>query len=176
MAEKIQITEAESSEKQWKSLYLLGGIAALIAVAASLLDISISMLLGGDPSSIPQTAVGRFAQFASNKMLGLYYLDLLNMTTAMIMIPAFFALYAALRRVQKVYAALALIVFTIGTAVFITNNTALPMLSLSSKYALATTDAQKNLFAAAGEAMLARGAHGSPGAFLGFFCQSSPVS
>ena len=166
--EKNQLTETARTEKHWESLYLLGGIAAFIIVLASILDIVISMLLGGDPSSIPQTAVGRFTQFQSNPLLGLYYLDILNMTTSIIMIPALFALYAAHRKVDKVYSALAVILSLVGTAVFITNNTALPMLSLSNKYALATTDAQKNLFAAAGEAMLARGAHGSPGAFLGF--------
>lgn len=166
--DKSQLTETERTGKQWKSLYLLGGIVTLFVILASILDIVISMLLGGDPSSIPQTAVGRFAQFQSNPMLGLYYLDLLNMTTSIFMIPAFFALYAAHRKVNKVYSALAVILSFVGTAVFITNNAALPMLSLSGKYALATTDAQKNLLAAAGEAMLARGSHGSPGAFLGF--------
>lgn len=166
--DKNQLTETERTEKQWKSLYVLGGVATLIVVLASILDIVISMLLGGAPSSIPQTAVGRFLQFQSNPLVGLYYLDLLNMTTSIIMIPVFFALYAAHRKVDKVYSTLAVIVSFVGTVVFITNNTALPMLSLSGKYALTTTDAQKNLFAAAGEAMLARGAHGSPGAFLGF--------
>ncbi len=168
MTTKNQIDEVERTAKQWKSIYLLGGVTALIVVCASLLDIAISILLGGDPTSIPQTAVGRFAQFQSNQLLGLYYLDLLNMTTAIVMIPAFFALCAAHRQVNKVYSALVMIVFSIGTAVFITNNTALPMLSLSSKYELATTAAQRDLLAAAGEAMLARGAHGSPGVFLGF--------
>ena len=95
MTEKNQITEAERTEKQWQSFYFLGGIAAILVVIASLLDIVISILLGCDLASIPQTAVGRFAQFQSNQLLGLYYFDLLNMTTAMIMIPAFFALYAA---------------------------------------------------------------------------------
>ncbi|MEI8201037.1 MAG: DUF4386 family protein [Eubacteriales bacterium] len=168
MVGKNQITEAERIGNQWKSIYLLGGVTALIVVFASLLDIVISILLGGDPSTIPQTAVGRFAQFQSNRLLGLYYLDLLNMTTAIIMIPAFFALFAAHRRVNKVYSGLAMIISFIGTAVFISNNSALSMLSLSDKYALAVTDTEKNLLAAAGEAMLARGAHGSPGVFPGF--------
>lgn len=166
--EKNQLTETERTDRQWKSFYLFGGIATLIMVLASILDVIISMLLGGDPSSIPQTAVGRFTQFQSTPMIGLYYLDLLNMTTSIIMLPVFFALFAAHRKVNMVYAAFAMIVVFIGTAVFITNNSALSMLSLSGKYALATTDAQKVLYAAAGEAMLARGAHGSPGAFIGF--------
>ena len=51
----------------------------------------------------------------------------------------------------------------------VANNTALPMLELSSKYYSTALESQKALYAAAGESMLARGAHGSPGIFLGFF-------
>lgn len=51
----------------------------------------------------------------------------------------------------------------------VANNTALPMLELSTKYYSTTIESQKTLYAAAGESMLASGAHGSPGIFLGFF-------
>jgi hypothetical protein len=43
------------------------------------------------------------------------------------------------------------------------------MLVLSDKYASATSDAQRTLIAAAGEAILARGADFTPGSFVGFF-------
>ncbi|HEX3032964.1 MAG TPA: hypothetical protein VHS59_12145 [Bacillota bacterium] len=46
------------------------------------------------------------------------------------------------------------------------------MLELSGKYFAASTPAQKSLLAAAGEAMVARGSHGSPGAFAGFLLSS----
>lgn len=163
-----QPKEVDITEKQWKSIYKFGGVAALVVIFGSLLDIVISMSLGGGISAIPQTAIGRFAQFHDNWLIGLYYLDLLNVTTSIIMIPTFFALFAAHRRVNIPYAAFAMILSFIGSTIFITNNTALPMLALSSKYAAATTEAQKTLLAAAGEAMLARGAHGTPGVFLGF--------
>ena len=42
------------------------------------------------------------------------------------------------------------------------------MLALSAKYAAATTEVQRNLLAAAGEAILARGEDFTPGAFTGF--------
>jgi hypothetical protein len=42
------------------------------------------------------------------------------------------------------------------------------MLDLSYKYAAATSESQRTLLAAAGEAMLAMGAHGSLGVFIGF--------
>ncbi|MGE5549523.1 MAG: DUF4386 family protein [Bacteroidota bacterium] len=162
-----QLSTDENVEKQWRSLYKLGGAAAIVGLMGNLLDIAIGMLLGGDISKTI-TAIDRFAQFQGSALVGLYNFDLLNVCISIIMIPAFLALCAAHRRVNPAYAALAMLIFSIGTAIFITNNTALPMLTLSDKYAAAATEGQKNLLAAAGEAMLARGAHGSPGAFLGF--------
>ena len=48
------------------------------------------------------------------------------------------------------------------------NLSALPMLELSNKYFATQSETQKLLFAAAGEAMLVRGSHGSLGVFIGF--------
>lgn len=161
-------TNSMNSEAQWKSVYLLGGIAAIIALIGIVLDVFFGTVTGGNLTALPQTAVERFAQFQINPLLGLYNLDLLNIINQMIFIPAYFALFAAHRRTNIAYAQLALIIFLVGTAIFVTTNTALPMLDLSHKYAAAATESQKTLLAAAGEAMLARGAHGSLGVFIGF--------
>jgi len=48
-----------------------------------------------------------------------------------------------------------------------TGNTALTMLDLSHKYSGANSDEQRLLLAAAEEAMLAKGSHGSLGVFIG---------
>ena len=154
-------------ELKWKSMYTLGGIAAILSLAAIVLDIFIGSSTGGNLSKLPQTAVERFAQFQQNAWLGLYNLDLLNTVNQLISIPVYFTVYAALRRANKPYALLALIIFLLGTAIFVSNNTALPMLELSRKYALAD-ESQKTLLAAAGEAMLVRGEHGSSGVFFSF--------
>jgi hypothetical protein len=111
--------------------------------------------------------VERFSQFQQNAWLGLYNLDLLNAVNQLISIPVYFALYAALRKTNKPYAMFGLILFLLGTTIFVANNTALPMLELSNKYAVADGP-QKAMLAAAGEAMLARGEHGSLGAFFSF--------
>lgn len=158
----------ETTEKQWKSIHFVGGVATIIALIGILLDIIVGSLTGGNLSVLPQTAIEKFAQFEDNFLLGLYNLDLLNTINQIILIPAYFALYAAHRKVNDAYAALAFIIFLVGTIIFITTNTALPMLELSNKYAAATTEVQKTLLAAAGEAMLARGEHGSLGVFIGF--------
>ena len=160
------------AERQWNSLYRLGAIAALFMIAGTLSDLFIGTMSGGDITTIPLTAADRFLQFQSNSLMGLYNLDLLNALTGLIMVPVFIALVAAHRRVNLPYALLSLVVFIIGTSIFVGNNTALPMLELSQKYAAATTDARRIMLESAGEAMLVRGAHGSPGVFLGFALNS----
>jgi hypothetical protein len=161
-------TKNTNNEAQWNSVYILGGITTIIALSGIVLDVILGSVTGGNLSALPQTAVDRFAQFQINPLLGLYNLDLLNIINQMILIPAYVALAAAHRKTNIAYALLALIIFLVGSTIFVTTNTALPMLELSHKYAAATTEPQKALFAAAGEAMLARGTHGSLGVFIGF--------
>ena len=163
-----QAGENANTETQWQGIYIIGGIAALMTLLMITFDISFGSASGGDLSTLPQTAIDRFAQLQENPLLGLYNLDLLNTINQLVAIPAYFALYALHRKMQGAYAMLALIIFLVGTTVFVTTNTALPMLELANKYALATTESQKTLLAAAGESMLARGAHGSLGVFVGF--------
>ncbi len=163
----IQMSELKQNEIQWKSIYVLGGIFAILSLIAVVLDILIGSSTGGNLSELPQTAVERFTQFQQNAWLGLYNLDLLNTINQLISIPVYFALYAALCKSNKPFALLALIIFLLGTTIFVSNNTALPMLELSRKYSQAD-ESQKTLLAAAGEAMLARSEHGSLGAFFSF--------
>lgn len=163
---------AVSVDDQWRDVYTIGGIAALIALVGTLTDIAITMIPGWDVSSVPHTTLAWFTQFQTNPLLGLRNLDLLNMIIAIIQIPMFLALYGAHRRTSQDYASLALIVVLIGAVVFITNNAALPMLALSQQYADASIDTQRLTIEAAGMALLARGAHGSLGVFMGFFLSS----
>jgi len=155
-------------ENQWQSIYTVGGIAAVIALIGIVLDVIVGSVTGGNLSALPQTAVEMFAQLQATPLLGLYNLDLLNVINQMVFIPVYFALYAAHRKTNNAYALFALIIFLVATTIFVTTNTALPMLELSHKYAVTTSESHKALLAAAGEAMLARGAHGSLGVFMGF--------
>jgi hypothetical protein len=163
-----QTMKNEDIETQWRSICTMGGVFTILALIGIVLDVVIGSITGGNLSALPQTAVDRFAQFQKSPLLGLYNLDLLNMINQLLLIPAYFALYAVQRKAGNAHAQLALIVFLVGTSIFVTTNTALPMLELGNKYAGATTESQKILFASAGEAMLARGAHGSLGVFIGF--------
>jgi hypothetical protein len=115
------------------------------------------------------TAVDWFELFQDNWFFGLRNLGLLpNILNLSLSIPIFLALYEAHKHTNKTYAALAIVLSFVGTAIYLSNNAAFPMLTLSAKYATATTDAQRTLLAAAGEAILARGEDFTPGAFIGF--------
>ncbi|HBS87748.1 MAG: hypothetical protein A2W91_11475 [Bacteroidetes bacterium GWF2_38_335] len=157
------------NEKQIKSIYMIGAISTIIVLIGIIIDIVIGNITGGNLADLPQTAIGRFEQFNENKFLGLYNLDLLNVITQMILIPAYIALFIAHRNVNFIFSLMALIVFLFGSVIMVSNNVALPMYELSNKYFATSIESQKAFYAAAGESMLAKGAHGSSGIFIGFF-------
>lgn len=159
-------------ERNWRVIYAVGGIAALLALAGTLADIVVATLPGWETSTTPGTVQAWFIQFQTSPLLGLRNLDLLNAIISIIGIPMYLALFGALRRDAEAVAALALIVVLVGMVVFVTSNVALPMLELSRGYATASTGAERMAVEAAGLALLTRGAHGSLGAFAGFFLSS----
>ena len=156
------------SDKQWTTIYKIGAVTTIIVLCGIILDMVVGSVTGGDVAALPQTAVERYNQFKENWLLGLYNLDLLNIINQIILIPSIFALYVAHRNTMNPSALLSLILFLVGTTIFVTSNTALTMLDLSQKYFAATSEEQRLLLAAAGETMLAKGAHGSLGVFFGF--------
>lgn len=158
----------ETPENQWKLIYKVGAIATIIVLCGIVLDMIIGSITGGNISALPQTAVERFNQFKVNPFMGLYNLDLLNIINQIILIPSIFALYASHRDSNKPAALLSLILFLVGTTIFVTSNTSLTMLDLSHKYFAASSNEQKILLSASGEAMLAKGSHGSFSVFIGF--------
>jgi hypothetical protein len=153
----------------WEGIYKVAAVAALIGVLLVLADIGISILLPGEEAEPgTRSATDWFALFRDDAYYGFRELGLLNVLNVVLGIPLFLALYAAHRRVDGAYAALALALFLFGGAVYVANNAAVPMFALSREYAAATTDAQRATLAAAGEAVLARGADFTPGSLVGF--------
>src|SRR5512143_3975012 len=162
-------SKAESSNAGWLNFYRLAGVTALLAILVAVTDISLTFLPAGAEPPGTMTAVDWFNLFQENWFMGLRNLGLLpNILTLCLLIPTFLALYLVHRQVNPAYAALAVVISLVGTAIYLSNNAAFPMWALSTKYAAATTEAQRTLFAAAGEAILARGEDFTPGAFTGF--------
>jgi hypothetical protein len=162
-----------SGKKDFGAFLVFGAIMGLVSVLGGLSDIGLSAALGGaDISALPKDALGRFASFHANPLAGLYQLDLLNVCISLASLPFFLALGLAHRERRPAFTLFALSMAAIGTAVFVAGNAALPMLGLARKYYTAGDEAGRQAIAAAGEALLSRGAHGSPGAFPGFVLSS----
>jgi len=143
-------SKVETADSAWKSLYRVGGAAALIV--AVLLPIEIVVFTA---YPLPSTVIGYFTLFQSNRLIGLLDLYLLEIPAYALFVPMFLALYAVLRRANESYMALATTLAIIGIAVFLATNNPFSMLSLSEQYAAAATDAERSMFLAAGQAMLA---------------------
>ena len=157
-SELKQVIDAGTTESGWKGLYKLGGITALIVVVGPLAEVLIGFLPGvARLTQRTVTVIDWFTLFHNHWFLGLRNLGLLNIIAAALLAPTFLAIYSALRRDNKAYGAFGTILFFVGMAVYIASNRAFAMLSLSGQYASATTDAQRSLLIAAGQAMLAEG-------------------
>lgn len=151
----------------WEKYYKFGGLSAILFISMVILDMVVGIVSGGDVIGVQPSVANRFGQFGQNMWLGLYQLDFLNVVNQLISIPIYFSLFGILRQTNMPGSLLSLILYLIGTAVFLANNVALPMLDLSWKF-ISAPESQRPILLAAGEALLARGAHGSPGAFISF--------
>jgi len=154
-------SNAETEDSPWKSLYTVGGAAALIAALLFRRNLGAEfMLLRGvgiinvGPTAQPSTVMDWFTLLQNNKLLGLTLLSLFDMVNYALVGLMFLALFAALRRASESHMAIATTVGLVGIAVYFASNQAFSMLSLSDQYAAATTDAQRAMFLAAGQAAL----------------------
>jgi Domain of unknown function (DUF4386) len=143
-------SRAETTESAWKPLYKVGAVAALIMVA--FIPIQTIIFLVSPP---PSTVIGWFTLFQHNRLLGLLDMDLLMIADYALLGLIMLTLYAALRRASPSFMAIALTSGLVGIAAYFASSTAFNMLSLSDQYAAATTDTQRSLFLAAGQATLA---------------------
>jgi hypothetical protein len=157
----------ETTQSDWKGLYRLGGVAALLIVLTAVIEILLTFLPGGYAAA--DTVVDWFTLLHAHPFLGLRNLGLLNIVMNLLGIPLFFALYIAHRNNHAAGATLALILSLLGVAIFYATNRAFAMLDLGNQYAAATSEAQRSLLAAAGQALLSVGESHTPGTFLGFF-------
>jgi hypothetical protein len=145
-------SHAKTEDSGWDWLFQIGGVAALIS--AVFIPIQIIVFVAWPPP-LEGTVSDWFRLFQSNRLIGLIDLDLLLVADNVLLIPILLALYVALRRASESLMAIATALGIVGIILFITSNPAIEMLSLSDRYAAATTDAQRETLLAAGQAMLA---------------------
>ena len=152
-----------SLESRLHSLYVFGGVSALLQLASILTLMVVMMTLG----TKPETAQEYFNVYQESKLAGLLRGDLLLLVLIGLYVGTFPALYAALHRINPVYSALAT-VFTLMAVVgtFATEST-FSLMRLSEQFAAAGTEAERSIFLAAGEAVIASDMWHSSGAYMG---------
>ena len=153
----------ETGESAWKGLCKIGGVAALILIVYSIVTMIVLIILGGQPSTAEET----FTLLQNNRVVGLLRLDLLTIIVMPLYYLLFTGIYVALRRTNGAYAALATALAFIGVTLFLATPSVFSMTYLSDQYAAAATDAQKSLFLAAGETIIASDMWHSTGAIMG---------
>jgi hypothetical protein len=127
-----QIPDTEVTASNDRSLYRTAGIAALITVAVMVVEMLITLLPAGARGGVEvMTVVDWFELFQNNGFMGLRNLGLMNMLAIVFTIPIYVALCLIHRRSHGAFAALAAILYFVGVAIYLSNNTAFSMLSLS---------------------------------------------
>lgn len=144
-----------------KTLYRIGAYAALIAVIFFRRYLSAELMVSNGfgifdvPPTAPVTAIGWFTLFQENKFVGLALLDIFDLVNYALVGLIFLALCAALKKSNKIAMGMATLFSVVGVTVYFASNQALSFLYLSEQYEAATSDAQRSIYLAAGEALLA---------------------
>jgi hypothetical protein len=150
----------------WRGLYLVAGVAALLAaiifrrwLAAEFSLLTSSGIIGVGPTSEPTSVIDWFSLLHSHPLVGLILLNVLDLVNYALVGLIFLGLYAALRKSARGAMTLALVLAFTGIAVYYSSNQAFSLLSLSRQYFAAETDLQKSILMAAGQALLTLNDH-----------------
>jgi len=165
-------SDTDTSDSAWKSLCRIGGVAALVSAVCSLITVIVGITLGWEPS----TANEYFTVLQNDRIVGILRLDFPSVINVVQYYLIFFGFYAAFRRANGAYAALATALAFVGVTLWLATHSAFSMISLSDQYAAATTDAQRSQLLAAGMAVIASDMWHSTGALIGgILLQSATV-
>lgn len=133
-------------------LYRVGGVAA--GVAAILTPISVGVFAVSPPPAYDAGARVWFEHIQDDRLLGWMGLDLPFLLITILMIPVMVAVAAALLSVRPAQVILAAALFGIAVATYLGTNTSAELVSLSDRYAEATSELQRISLSGAGEALL----------------------
>lgn len=152
----------ENAEPAWKSLYKIGGVAALLAVFVFrrnlAAELGLLMNLGiirGVPTTPLASASDWFTLFQDNWLAGLTFMNFFDLVEYALLGLVFLALYGALRQANRSAMVIATTAGLVGITVYFASNQAFAMLALNERYSAATSEAQRAIYQAAGEALLA---------------------
>lgn len=160
---QLQTRARFSSTHQDFRLCRIGGIAALILVVYSLATMVQMITLGGPPT----TAAQAFDLLQHHRVVALLRLDLPTVAIMPLYYLLFLGLFAAMRYSDHSIALLSTALAFVGVTLTLATPTALSLVPLSNRFAVAADEATRNQLLAAGEALLATDIWHATGAIAG---------
>ncbi|MBN2004657.1 MAG: hypothetical protein JXA21_14975 [Anaerolineae bacterium] len=151
----MQPTSPDAKNSTRQPLYRIAGVAALLAALFFRRNIGAEVSLFTGVEGIPHSAAQWFVLLQTNPFVGLSFLAFFDLVNSALVGLVFLALGALLWRTHKSSVTVALASGLVGIAVSFTANISLTLLSLSQRYAVTATEAQKADLLAAGQAILA---------------------
>ena len=151
----------QDNTTDWKLLFNLAGVAALLAVFVFRRNLGAELIafrgigLSAVPAAMPGDAAGWFALLHQHPLIGLTLLEVFDLVEYALVGLIFLAISVALWKVNRSAIFVAATLGWAGIITYFASNQAFALLSLSEQYASATTEAQRGLLLAAGQALLA---------------------
>jgi len=149
-AVKHDVVTTPAGDAEWKGLFKIAGWAAVISLVFFPIQIASFMI-----KPYPEAITGWFELMRDSPFLGLIDLDLLLVMDQVLVAIIILALYAALRKAGQSLMTTGLAIGLVSVALFIASNPAFGMLSLSSQYFSAATEAERISLLGAGQALMA---------------------
>ncbi len=139
----------------WKPLLKIGGVAALLVTVLGVMEVIIEASGGVGLASAPSSMQEWFTLLQGNPLLGMANLGIFETIFFPLGILMFMGLYFALRHANESISTIATALYFISSTIYFASNNAFAMLNLSNQYAAATTESQKTMLLAAGQAVMA---------------------
>jgi hypothetical protein len=146
-----KVFELKNVDTRWKDLYWLGGIFSILIAVSIVLAIIAYFIWPFKPGLTSTENI--FSALQANLFGGLMSLDLALLVIGLINILPLLALYIALKQVNESYALIALILGLISVSALIPSRPLVELVSLSDKFATATSESERIPYLAAGESL-----------------------
>jgi hypothetical protein len=151
----------QDETRDWKLLFNLGGIAALLATFVFRRNLGAELMLfrnfglSAVPERLPVDAAGWFALLHQHPLIGLTLLEVFDLVEYVLVGLIFLAVAIALWKINRGALLAAVPVGWAGIITYFASNQAFALLALSERYAAAMSETQRGSLLAAGEALLA---------------------
>jgi len=160
LGRRMAQSDLQAGNSAWKTLYWLGGIAALLAVFVFRRNLSAELMaLRGlglfFVPDMPVSVSGWFTLLQSNPLVGLTLLNVFDLFEYALLGLIFLAVCTALWQTDRSAMLVATVCGMVGIIAYFVSNQAFALLALSERYTAATSDITRASFLAAGEALLA---------------------